>query len=177
MSAADARPSGAADVVVGPDDPLAADVRSLLEEHLAFAQRVTPAQHVHALGVERLLHPAVTFFGARRHGRLLGVGAIRRIDDGHAEVKSMHVAEASRHAGVGRALVTHFVTLATAQGYGRLSLETGTAEAFAPARALYRSVGFEPCPPFGEYTDNPHSICMTMRLHGPDSEDAQLPPG
>jgi putative acetyltransferase len=133
-----------------------------LERHLAFAHEVTPEGHVHALDVERLLDPSVTFFSARREGELLGVGALRELDPTHGEVKSMHTAPTARREGVGRAMVEHLLEVARARRYTRVSLETGTMEVFAPARELYATAGFVRCEPFGEYTDNPHSICMTL---------------
>jgi putative acetyltransferase len=137
-------------------------VRALLEAHLAFAREMTPAEHVHALDVEGLLEPAVTFFSARRDGVLLGVGALKRLDGSHAEIKSMHTAAAARRQGVGRAMVDHLLSVAADRGYERVSLETGTMDAFAPARLLYEQAGFRPCDPYGEYTTNPYSVCMTI---------------
>jgi putative acetyltransferase len=152
------------DQVIGVDDPRADDVRALLEAHLEFARAVTPAEHVHALDVDGLLDPTVTFFSARRDGALVGVGALKALDDAHAELKSMHTVEAARNKGVGRAMVECLLAVATARGYQRVSLETGTMDAFAPARGLYESAGFTPCAPFGEYSENPHSVCMTITL-------------
>jgi putative acetyltransferase len=151
-------------VVVTLDDPRAADVRTLIERHLAFANEVTPTEHVHALDPESLLDPAVTFWSARVDGEVAGVGALRHLDDTHAELKSMHTSAAFRRLGVGRAMVDHLLATAAGRGYKRVSLETGSMDAFAPARALYRSFGFEPCAPFGEYTANPYSVCMTIVL-------------
>jgi putative acetyltransferase len=141
---------GSGSIAVAVDDPTAPDVRSLLETHLAFAREVTPPGHVHAMAVDALVAPSVTFFGARRDGVLVGVAALRRLDDSHAELKSMHTAESARGQGVGRAILDHVLTVASERGYGRLSLETGTMDAFVPARTLYASSGFVPCPPFGE---------------------------
>jgi putative acetyltransferase len=155
------------DLVIGIEDPLAADVRVLLETHLSFANRVTPPGHVHALDVAALLGPAVTVVGARRGGALLGVGALRELDPSHGELKSMHTVASMRGEGIGRAIAAHLVGLARERRYERVSLETGTYDAFAPARALYRQLGFEPCEPFGDYTANPHSICMTISLGRP----------
>jgi putative acetyltransferase len=150
--------------VIAEDDPRRPDVTSLLERHLAFAHEVTPRGHVHALEVQRLLDPPVTFFSARRDGELLGVGALRELDPAHGEVKSMHTAPGARRQGVGRAIVEHLLGVARARAYERVSLETGTMDAFAPARELYAAIGFVPCPPFGEYTTNPHSVCMTLAV-------------
>ena len=151
-------------VVVAIEDPRTDDVRLLLERHLTFAHEVTPADHVHALDVERLLEPAVTFFAARRAGELLGVGALKELDATHGEIKSMHTAAAARRQGVGRAMVEHLLGVARERGYARVSLETGTDEEFVAARSLYAALGFTPCEPFAEYTVNPYSTCMTIEL-------------
>jgi putative acetyltransferase len=146
------------------DTPLAADVRDLLDAHLAFARTQTPVGHVHALDHDGLLDPAVTFFSAREDGVLLGVGALKEIDHAHGELKSMHTRDVARQRGVGRAMVRHLLAVAADRGYRRVSLETGAMDVFAPARALYESVGFRRCEPFGEYTVNPYSVCMTLGL-------------
>ena len=158
--------------MIAEDNPLRPDVTALLERHLAFAHEVTPEGHVHALDVARLLDPSVTFFSARRDGELLGVGALRELDPTHGEVKSMHTAPAARRQGVGRAMVEHLLDVARARGHERVSLETGTMEVFAPARELYAAIGFTRCAPFGEYTENPHSVCMTLALAPRREQDA-----
>lgn len=151
---------------VAVDDPRADDVRALLEVHLAFAHEVTPPGHVHALGADALVDPAVTLFSARRadDGALLGVAALRSLDDGHAEIKSMHVSAAARGQGVGRALLDHLLAAAAGRGCRRVSLETGTYDAFAVARRMYEAAGFRVCEPFADYTDNPYSVCLTLPL-------------
>jgi putative acetyltransferase len=76
----------------------------------------------------------------------------------------MHTTPAARRQGVGRAMIEHLLAVARTRGYQRVSLETGTMEAFAPARELYAAVGFVPCPPFADYTVNPHSVCMATTI-------------
>ena len=104
------------------------------------------------------------FVSAREDGRLLGVGALKRLDDAHAEVKSMHTAAEARGRGVGAAVLDHLLVEAVAAGYRRVSLETGTMDEFVPAHRLYASRGFEPCEPFGDYPVDPSSTCMTLLL-------------
>jgi putative acetyltransferase len=149
---------------VAEDDPRADDVRALLEVHLGFSRSATPAEYSFALDVDRLAGPDVTFFSARDAGRLIGIAALRRLDDRHAELKSMHTRETDRGHGAGRALVNHIVEFAWTSGYRRLSLETGTTEEFAPARALYAKSGFVPCEPFGDYRASAYNTFMTMDL-------------
>jgi putative acetyltransferase len=152
------------DLIISLADPDADDVRALLERHLTFARVQSPPEHVHALNTGAWTDPGLTLYGARRDGSLLGVGAIRRLDDAHAELKAMHTRAEARGQGVGQAMLTHLLRVAQGCGYHRVSLETGTMAAFAPARAMYRKAGFRPCPPFGAYTVNPYSVCMTLAL-------------
>jgi putative acetyltransferase len=150
--------------VVRPDDPEADDVRELLARHLAFAKQHSPPEDVHALEISELLAENVSFFSIRQGGELVGIGALMQLDELHGELKSMHTDEAMRRRGVGRAIVHHLVGVARARGYRRVSLETGSAAVFAPARALYESAGFVTCEPFAEYRPSPNSVCMTLEL-------------
>jgi putative acetyltransferase len=153
-----------ADGVITADSPLAADVRGLLCRHLAFTTATSPPEDMHALDADRLLDPAVEFFSFRRDGVLLGVGALKRLDGEHAEVKSMHTAEAARGGGIGRSMLEHLLAVARERGCRRVSLETGSMAEFAPARALYASAGFAPCEPFADYRPSPNSTFMTLAL-------------
>ena len=153
------------DVVVAVDDPRREDVRALLETHLRQAYELSPPEHVHALDVERLVEPDVTFFSARRDdGTLVGVGALKELSATHGEIKSMHTAGRERDRGVGRAVLDHLLAVAVTRGYERVSLETGPADTYAAAHALYTGAGFTRCDPFGDYTDNPFSVCMTRSI-------------
>ncbi|HEV8219423.1 MAG TPA: GNAT family N-acetyltransferase [Streptosporangiaceae bacterium] len=159
--------------VIAPDDPMADDVRALLTQHLNFAHSNGPPESVHALDVSGLLDDSVSFYSLRDGGELLAVGALRMLDaghpghPGHAEIKSMHTAQAARGRGLGRAMLRHLLGVARERGVRRVSLETGTVPAFAPARALYASAGFRPCGPFGDYKPMETSTFMTLEL-GPD---------
>jgi putative acetyltransferase len=152
------------DFVIEVDDPRRDDVRSLLEQHLAFARKVTPPEDVHALDLDGLLDPTITFFSLRVDGELLGVGAIKQLDAHHAELKSMHTATSARRRGVGRAILDQLLAVAAGRGVRRISLETGAGEAFAPARALYAGAGFVPCGAFGDYRSSQNSAFMTRLL-------------
>lgn len=151
-------------LVIAVDDPRAEDVQAVLDAHLAFARKGTPPEDVHALEIEGLLDPAVTFFSARLDGELLGIGALKQLDESHAELKSMHTIEAARGRGVARAMVGHLLSVAIDRNCQRVSLETGTMDAFAPARSLYTKAGFAPCEPFGDYSFSPSSTYMTINL-------------
>jgi putative acetyltransferase len=146
------------------DDPRADDVRELLERHLAFANLHSPPEDVHALDADGLVDPAVTFFSFRQDSEVIAIGAIKPLDEGHAELKSMHTAETARGRGIGRAMLDHLIAVAGDRGFRRVSIETGSMAAFAPARSLYASAGFTPCRPFGDYTLSPNSAYMTLSL-------------
>jgi len=141
----------ASEAVIAVDDPRQPDVLAILRRHLAFCLSETPPEHSFALDAEGLLDPAVTFFSYRDDGTVLGVGAIKELDPGHGELKSMHTAAEARGRGVGRAVLAHLLIVARSRGYRRVSLETGTTPGFAAARALYVSAGFLPADPFGGY--------------------------
>src|SRR5262245_44218765 len=108
---------------IAVEDPQRDDIRALVARHLDFAREVTPPGHVHALGDDGLLDPAVTFFAARTGGTLVAIGALRKLDPSHAEVKSMHTAAESRGQGIGAAMLDHLLAVARQRGYRRVSLE------------------------------------------------------
>jgi putative acetyltransferase len=153
-----------ATVEIDVDDPNAEDVRDLLRQHLEFARANTPPEDIHALDVDELTGPAVTLYSYRRDGVLLAVGALKQLDGRHAELKSMHTAAAARGCGIGRAMVEHLIGVARDHGFSRLSLETGSQQAFAPARSLYAQAGFTPCGPFGDYPPDRGNTFMTLAL-------------
>jgi putative acetyltransferase len=152
------------ELVIRVEDPRAEDVRELLATHLAFSRSVTPVEYSFAVDVDQLVDPRVTFFSARRAGQLVGVAALKRLDETHSEIKSMHTREAERGRGVGRALVEHILAFARGAGCRRVSLETGATEEFAAARSLYARVGFKPCAAFADYQPSPYNTFMTISL-------------
>jgi putative acetyltransferase len=141
----------ASDAVISVDDPRRPEVRALLERHLTFCLTETPPEHSFALDVDGLIDPKVTFVSYRDGDVLLGVAAIKELNESDVEVKSMHTLAEARGRGVARALLGHLLDTAKARGYRRVFLETGTTPGFAAARALYESVGFTPTGPFGNY--------------------------
>jgi putative acetyltransferase len=149
-----------------------ADGAALLRDHLDFARAVTPPGHVHAIDYADLDTDEVTVYGLRQAGRLMAVGALSEHDSGHLEIKSMHTVENERGRGHGSAMLKHLISESRKRGASRVSLETGTMDAFSPARELYASFGFRKCPPFGEYWENPNSVCMTLELD-PDATSSE----
>jgi putative acetyltransferase len=146
------------------DDLRGAEIRALLAEHLRSMHQLSPPESVHALDVNALLRPEITFWTAWSHGELLGCGALKELTPAHGEVKSMRTGSAHRRKGVGRAMLQHIIAEARRRSYIRLSLETGSMPAFDPARRLYESFGFTYCPPFADYVDDPNSVFLTRTL-------------
>ena len=146
------------------DDLNRTEVRGLLREHLASMYTLSPPESVHALGIEALQSPDVTFWTVWDGAVLLGCGALKELDPTHGEVKSMRTPAHLRRRGAGRAILAHIMAEARARGYGRLSLETGSLPEFVPAQKLYESFGFEYCGPFGSYKEDPYSVFMTLEL-------------
>jgi putative acetyltransferase len=119
---------------------------------------------VHALDLEALRAPGTVFWSVLDGEALVGCGAIKELDTGHAELKSMRVRPARRRSGVASLLMAHIITEAQRAGFTRLSLETGAADFFRPARKLYEKFGFAYCEPFADYTPDPNSTFMTRTL-------------
>jgi putative acetyltransferase len=145
----------------GLGDP---QVEALIRHHREEALGSTPVDNAHTLDSSGLTAPGVSFFSVWDGDALLGMGALKAIDDRHAELKSMRTAPAHLRKGVARVLLDHLIAEARARGFARLSLETGTAPMFAPANAMYERYGFADCDAFGGYPASPHNRFMTMKL-------------
>ena len=149
---------------IRPDDLSGPAIRELLEEHLRGMRSISPPESVHALDLEGLRRPEITFWTVWSGDELLGCGALKELDARHGEIKSMRTALRARRAGVARALLEHIAEVARSRRYARLSLETGSQQAFEPARRLYEGFGFRYCPPFEGYVEDPNSVFMTILL-------------
>lgn len=146
------------------DDLRGAQIAALLREHLAEMHVHSPPESVHALDLEALRAPGISFWTAWEGDELLGCAALRALDGRAGEIKSMRTAARHRGRGVADALLRHVLDEARRRGYRRLSLETGSMAHFEPARRLYARHGFVPCGPFGDYGEDPNSTFMTRPL-------------
>ncbi len=146
------------------DDLTGPDIARLLDAHLADMHRWTPPDSIHALERDKLRDRDITVWSVWDTGELVGCGALREIDAGHGEIKSMHTAERHRGRGIAALLLRHIVAIARARNYRRLSLETGAMAQFEPARRLYAGHGFAICGPFDGYGADPNSVFMTLEL-------------
>jgi putative acetyltransferase len=152
------------DLHFAEDDLSGPEIAALLRLHLAEMYKWSPPESVHAMPIERLREPDVTFYSAWDASHLAGCGALKQLDPAHGELKSMRAAPDYRAKGVGKAILLHLLAEARARGYARVSLETGRPEPFLPARRLYEAHGFAECPPFADYVLDDFSVCMTKEL-------------
>ena len=151
-------------VTITEDHPLTPDLSLLFDRHTADMHADTPPESIHMMDKGALAAPGIRFFVLRDAGQPLAMGAYKRIDDTHAEIKSMHVLVEARGRGLSRAMLDHLLGEARKDGFTRLILETGVQTTFVAARALYARAGFVDCPPFEGYLDDPHSVFMTKVL-------------
>lgn len=147
------------------DDLTGPDIRALLMEHLALMHELSPPESVHALDIAGLRQPDITFWSIWKGPVLAGCIALKELNRKHGEIKSMKTARAMLREGVGSQLVAHLLQEAQRRDYRRLSLETGSADYFLPARKLYAKFGFVECGPFGDYSEDPNSTFMTLCLN------------
>jgi putative acetyltransferase len=146
------------------DDLSGPEIVDFLIEHDQEMQSITPLESSHALDLDGLRNPEITFWSVVDGDTLAGCGAIKRLDAGHAEVKSMRTKLTLKRSGIASLLLEHIVTEAKCMGFTRLSLETGATEFFRPARKLYEKFGFHYCEPFADYQPDPYSAFMTRVL-------------
>lgn len=146
------------------DDLTGPEVAALIGEHLQGMALHSPPESIHALNLDGLKKPEITFWSAWEQDELLGCGALKELDGQHGEIKSMRTATAHLRKGVAKRILAHIIEEAKRRGYLRLSLETGSMEAFEPAKRLYASFGFQYCEPFSDYIEDPNSVFMTKEL-------------
>ncbi len=151
-------------LVISCESPTGPDLALLFERHTADMHADTPPESIHMMDASELDSPDIAFFVMRDSGRPVAMGAFKRIDSTHAEIKSMHVLAEERGRGLSRQMLEHLVAAAQAKGLKRLSLETGVQPTFIAARALYERAGFTYCPPFEGYGADPNSVFMTRPL-------------
>ena len=146
------------------DDLTGEKTTELIQIHLAGMAENSPPESIHAFNVAKLKQPNITFYSAWEGNELLGCGALKELTATHGEIKSMRTAEKHVRKGVARAILQHLINEAKTRDYKKVSLETGSMDAFLPARRLYETFGFTYCEPFDQYTDDPNSTFMTLNL-------------
>lgn len=151
-------------VHVRVDDLSTHEVQGLVAEHLSAMRGHSPPGHAHALAIESLRAPGITFWSAWRDERLCGCGALKELDTRTGEVKSMRTRATCLRQGVGQAILDTIVSASLDRGYDHLYLETGTGPPFDAAHALYRRNGFVPCSAFGGYVATDFNVFMVKVL-------------
>lgn len=144
--------------------PVSTAVIDILKLHHLEMFEHSPPESVHALDESQFSAPNITFYSAWKGPELAGCGALKKLDDTHVEIKSMRTAQTFLRQGVAAKILLHLLEQAKKEGFNQVSLETGTMDFFKPARLLYKRFGFEQCPPFADYFDDPNSVCMTKYL-------------
>ena len=146
------------------DDLTGSEVAALLREHLESMAQHSPTESIHALDIDELRKPDITFWSVWDNSELLGCGALKELNPQHGEIKSMRTAALHQRKGVAAILLKHILEEAENRKYTRVSLETGSMDAFIPARNLYARFGFRECGPFADYVEDPYSAYMTKEL-------------
>lgn len=150
--------------MIARESPLGPELALLMARHTADMHADTPPESIHMMDAGQLAVADVSFYVLREGGVPVAMGAFKRIDEAHAEIKSMHVLAEARGRGLSKRMLDHLVAEARAAGFTRLSLETGVQPTFVAARALYAKAGFVDCPPIEGYWDDPNSVFMTLHL-------------
>ncbi|HSP64333.1 MAG TPA: GNAT family N-acetyltransferase [Pyrinomonadaceae bacterium] len=146
------------------DDLSGPEIAEFLEEHIRDMKSVSPPESKHALDLDGLRKPEITFWTVWDDGKLVGCGALNELDEQHGEIKSMRTSTSHKQRGIASLLLQHMIDVARQRSYRRLSLETGAMPFFEPARRLYAKFGFRPCPTFANYKEDPNSVFMTQEL-------------
>lgn len=146
------------------DDLHGAQIAALLEEHLDDMRRISPPESKHALDLDGLRHPSISFYTVWEGKQLLGCGAVKELEPTSGEIKSMRTANAARGRGLASLVLGHILKTAQARGYTHLYLETGSSDFFKPAHALYKKFGFLECEAFGSYKPDVNSVFMSLEL-------------
>jgi putative acetyltransferase len=151
-------------IQIRPDDLTGPEIAELIAIHAGTMLAASPPESCHFLPIDGLRQPSVSVWSLWEEGALLGCGALKDLGNGTGEIKSMHTREVLRGRGLGRRMLEHILAEARRRNYTALYLETGSMDAFIPARRLYEAYGFDYCGPFGDYTEDPHSVFMCLPL-------------
>jgi putative acetyltransferase len=149
-------------VVIAQEHPASADASALIAELDAHLEPLYARESRHGFSVEKLIADGVAFFVARDDGQAAGCGGIKLFANEYGELKRMYVRPAFRGRGLGKLMLEHLANVALSNGISSLRLETGIHQ--HAAIKLYEQAGFQRIPPFGDYTDDPVSLCYEKRL-------------
>ena len=139
-------------------------VDELLKKHFIELRSVSPADSCHVLDIDGLKVSSIKFWSLWDNDKLIGCGALKFLEEGHGELKSIRVAESFRNKGYGIKVIQHLILEAKKLNIKKISLETGAGKFFLPARRLFSKFGFKPCPPFAHYKEDTNSCYYTLDL-------------
>ena len=140
------------------------EVDELLKKHFIELRSVSPADSCHVLDIDGLKNPSIKFWSLWENNLLIGCGALKFLEDGHGELKSIRIAESFRKKGYGIKVIQHLILEAKKLNIQRLSLETGAGSFFLPSRKLFEKCGFKNCKPFDNYKENADSCYMSLQI-------------
>tara|TARA_Y100000994_G_scaffold126649_1_gene103999 strand:- start:66 stop:533 length:468 start_codon:yes stop_codon:yes gene_type:complete len=143
------------------DDP---EVHELLTKHFIELRAASPEGSAHVLDIPGLKVPSIKFWSLYNNDQLMGCGALKFLDKGHGEFKSIRIHDNFRKKGHGAVVINHLISEAKKLDIKRLSIETGAGDFFIPARKLFKSCGFEPCEPFAHYKEDINSVYLTKLI-------------
>ena len=146
------------------DDLTGKEIAELINCHLNSMAMHSPPESIHALNLKELNKPCVTFWSVWEGNELVGCGALKELSKNHGEIKSMKTSPNYLRRGVAKRMLEHIINVAKERNYKKLSLETGSLDAFKPAQKLYEGFGFSYCAPFADYKEDPNSVFMTKEL-------------
>ena len=140
------------------------EVNDLLKKHFIELRSVSPAGSTHVLDIDGLKDHSIKFWSLWENNKLIGCGALKFLEKGHGEFKSIRVADEFRKKGIGERIINHLIEEAKKLEISKLSIETGAGEFFAPARKLFNKFGFKKSEPFAHYKVDPNSCYFTLDL-------------
>ena len=140
------------------------EVNQLLEKHFIELRAASPEGSAHVLDISGLKISSIKFWSLWSNNQLMGCGALKFLDEGHGEFKSIRIHDNFRRRGNGINVINHLINEAKKLNIKKLSIETGAGEFFKPARKLFKQCGFETCGPFAHYKEDANSVYLTKTL-------------
>ena len=141
------------------------EVNELLTKHFIELRAASPEGSAHVLDIPGLQVSSIKFWSFWENEKLFGCGALKFLDTGHGEFKSIRVHDNFRKKGNGIKIINHLIDEAKKLNIKRISIETGAGEFFEPARKLFKNCNFTTCEPFAHYKEDKNSIYLTKLIN------------
>ena len=136
-------------------------VHELLSKHFVELRAASPEGSAHVLDITGLKVSSIKFWSLWQDENLIGCGALKFLDEGHGELKSIRIHDNFRNKGYGINVINHLINEAKKLKIKKLSIETGAGDFFLPARKLFKKCKFEECQPFAHYKEDVNSVYLT----------------